>query len=343
MYIILCLVAKRAFIKVFFLVIVTRLGFLLLRQMRGFWWFTDVDGYSRYAQALVSGLIQSQEVRQYIFPGYSLLIVAAESLVGNWELSALLVAITGSLGGLLAVGSIFTLPVATLSIFFPPVLLWATSRIYSEGPMMAILYGSIWFWTKGRSGWAFLLAGLSVLVRPIGVCLLVAYIIFYLRKRKFRSLSGWLVLGTIPIVFLFYYNYSLFGNIFHNFGVYQIGETGLVPFLSIYTNLIRLVNDNGWRTLASGSFYLAFTSVGVVLLARLRKLSDLHFLIFLWGILQWLFLVSIGPAAFFEDFGRYASFLYPIVLWSFIQNRTFKISRLFLVSLWLGTAVFKNT
>lgn len=337
------MVKAKVLVKFLLLVLVSRLGFLALREFRGFWWLSDVDRYTQYAQALFTGSIHTILVREYIFPGFPMIIAMVHGLIPDWGLASIFTVLAGDVIGFALIATVFSPAAAMLALFFPPAFVWATSKIYSEGAMLGLLYGSLLLWKNKHYRKAIFLSGLSILVRPIGVTLVFAYFISFLKDHPLRKAISLLWLGLTPIVFLVIYNFFIWGNPLYNLESYQIGGTGIVPLVSVWENFVRLVRDENFRTLFSGSFYILLTISGTVVLGFLRNKSRLHYLAFVWALVQLIFLFTIGPASFFEDYGRYASFIYPLVFWGYFQLTKLKVPRWVYPLLWLGTVLLKNT
>ena len=334
---------KRKALKIILLVLVTRLGFLLLREFRGFSWLSDVDGYTTYAQALFSGSLLTGWVREHIFPGFSLIIGLIHLILPGWKIAGVASVLVGDLIAFLAIGSLFSLPVALLSLFFPPAFVWSTSQIYSEGVMLGLVFGSLWLWKRQKFMLSFLFSGISILVRPIGVTLLASYLVIAVLKNDFRRAIEILVSVLSTVLALLAYNLAFFGDPLFNLRVYSPGSSGLLPFFSVWENLLRLVRDGGYRTLLSGSFYVFLTTAGLVVLWLNRKRSEFHKLVFIFALFTWVFLFSVGPNAFFEDYGRYALFLYPLSFWGFWEAYGVSIPSWVYPILFLVTILAKNT
>jgi hypothetical protein len=310
---------KKQVIKIILLVLVTRLGLLYLRQLRGISWETDIDGYAEYAQALFSGHLLDSSIRSYIFPGFPLIIGLLHYIIPNWTLASLLIVVLGDIVGYLAIASLFSYPLAVFLLFLPPALLFATSRIYSEGPTLAILFGSLWLWIHDRKTTSWILAGFGCLIRTISLTLMVTYLVLELKERNYKKLFYGLLFGLIPILGLLIYNTYFWGNPLHNLEVYRVGGNALVPIYTLFDDIARLIRDHGYRTLVSGLFYLVFTTMGLLLLWIKRKINRLFQICFMWAIFQYAFLLTIGPAPIMENYGRYAVFLYPLVFFAFKQ------------------------
>lgn len=323
---------KATVLKIVLLIVATRLGYLFVRQFCCSPWSTDIDRYAEYAQALFSGTWLASNIRQYIFPGFPILIGVLHNLIPNWHFSALALVFLGNFVGYLAIASLFSPATAILSTVFPPILFRATSQIYSEGPTLAFLFGSLYLWQRGRANLAIFLSSLAILIRPISLTLPVSFLLYELINRRYRKFLLGSVVAAVPVILLLVFNQVFWGNWLQNLVPYRVGDSALIPFYTILDDYLRLFRDHGYRTLVSGSFYLGFATLGTILLFLKRDKSPLHQVSFLWAVSQYIFLLTIGPKPIMENYGRYAFLLYPLTTWLLIGEPKIKVPKTVLLA-----------
>lgn len=195
---------------------------------------------------------------------------------------------------------------------FPPIWVEQSVKVATEPMVTCMLLAAFCLLQKKRMFTAGLISGLAVPVRLIALAFGAAG----LATTRSRSFLAGFALGsaTLPI-----FNVFKFGptGILHQFtknpAVGGAGGTA-VGMWQLGQDLIRALDWGQYRILASGSFYLLISGLGLWGLAKKRHTGFAERLAFFTLLFGLLFIFSLSPIPLLEE---YARFLVPLLpaLW----------------------------
>lgn len=177
---------------------------------------------------------------------------------------------------------------ALISLYLPARWLIYHSVGATEPLFLALVFGSMLCWLRGRPGWAMALVGLSSITRIVGVLLGLAYLLLMLHQRRWKALP-WLLIAPLPLLAVF----SFYAYQFGDFWAYFSWNSKLLSNTPFEVLLAYTKNNNPHSAELYLTMYLIY-GTGVALLWRWP-------LFFWYGLVFWLFNLFI----FHEDLSRY--------------------------------------
>ncbi|MBF2053856.1 MAG: hypothetical protein IGS03_10400 [Candidatus Sericytochromatia bacterium] len=177
---------------------------------------------------------------------------------------------------------------AVVSLYLPARWLIYHSVGATEPLFLALIFGSMLCWQRGRHGWAMALVGLSSITRIVGVLVAMAYLLNMLHQRQWRQLP-WLLLTPIPLLLVFSFYAYHFGDFWAYFS-WNHKLLSATPFEVLFS---YAQNNNPHHAELYMLMYIAY-GTGVLLLWRWP-------LFFWYGLVFWLFNIFV----FHEDLSRY--------------------------------------
>jgi len=274
-------------------------------QQPDFQW--QQDNYLGYAR----GFYPDEDSR--LFPGYPLVLrITGSSIMAGVAVN-----------GFFALISILLFYRITQNLFltfafavFPPIWVEQSVKVATEPMATCMLLAAFYLLQKKRTFTAGLISGLAVPVRLIALAFGAAG----LATTRSRSFLAGFALGaaTLPI-----FNFFRFGptGILHQFTKNpEVGGAGgtAIGFWQIGQDLIRALDWGQYRIVASGSFYLVLSVLGLLGLIKTRHTGLTEKLAFFTLVFGFLFIFSLGPIPLLEEYSR---FLVPLLPALFIGLR----------------------
>lgn len=267
------------------------------------------DNYASYAVSLKTGNVSAlSEEDKELFPGYPIIILGVSEIIENEIYTGIIINIAASVAvtGLFWMVYKSKIPVM-LSVFFPPVWVKLGGKVATE-PLFAVLaLVSINLFIKKKYFWAGLLSGWLFTIRPIGLMLVLTFLI--LGKRR-QIMKGF----VIPVLLLIIFNNLFFGDGLQQFFHFE-RYGGLRPgFIQLWRDLYRTLDWKQYRIFWSGLFYIGINLVALFSLWQKREQTLLIRLLGLWMVMSLIFILTFSPVTLIDDFGRYSIAVLPAQL-----------------------------
>jgi hypothetical protein len=200
-----------------------------------------------------------------------------------------------------------------LAAIFPPAWIKVAAKAATEPIFMAFGLTGVYLFMKKRFFLTGLLIGISFIIRPIGLMLLLACLLM-IRKDLIgavKMISGFGITASV----LFIFNGMAFGwnnmpDQFMHTDRYGM-RFGLGQMIS---DIFRTISWGQFRTLFSGIFYVALTAIILIVLLKKAGKSFLDRLFLIWAGLSLLYILAISPSRLLDDFGRYTLAFLPATL-----------------------------
>ncbi len=279
----------------------------------------DGKAYLPLAQACITGLFSTVgiEDRQY-FVGYPVLLGLFGRIMPLE--TAFIPAQVLCVGGaaLLAFHLFRSAWTARWFIFCIPAYVLFSSLNMSEGLTLLLVLGTVLTFSQNRFVLSSVLLGASFWVRPQSVFLLGAVLALEILFSDRRKNLFWIVsIPSLLIAGLFWFNWKVSGDPLINYRLYSIPENNFIS-IPIVSALHRLLDPRlSWPHKIYITACVLFTLSGLVLLFLrfLRKQTTAVEGIFLkWGIVQFLFFLSLGSLWGVRELPRYLAVIFPAVL-----------------------------
>jgi|GEM_PF-5971793 len=300
-----------------FALVLRVIGILLTLQVSGasFAEYLDIhDGrdYIAFARALDSGSLK--DARQWVvvrFPGFPFAVYVFGLILGKaWGMAALVLNIGGALLAIFFFDRIFRNRKATLyfSIFTPSWFLFSSINATEGFFLFLNLLGLYLIWNKNKHALGYLVLGLSALVRPFGVFVIAALIIWGLVRKKKSEYFIYALISGLPMLCWLCFCRIYYGSFFHNVSQYSdIWEHRMLglPFKALLVNSIRnpriLKLCLVWGTVIFSIMATVFS--GRYLLKN--PVSEKWGVVFLWQFFSCMFYFSLSSSNPFISLDRY--------------------------------------
>lgn len=278
------------------------------------------DDYATYANALVHGTLNTPHFQpdERLFPGYPVLIVILNPVFKSEILSGFLISLASSILAIYLFWLLTKSLLATAAFaFFPPVWILQSTKVATEPLTVFLLLLGITLYLKKKYLWSGIIIGYAFDVRIIAVCLLLA-LLWHLNKTKAYKNMRLMLWGFVPTaLLLFIFNYFFLDkNIFQQFLLYPTIGKATFGVLQIFRDLFRTIYLHQYKILISGLFYVFINLIGVILLYKKRKKSELYSIAFVWMALSLIFIFSIGPTPLLDEFLRFSVPFSPALILS---------------------------
>ena len=273
------------------------------------------DNYVVYAESIRTGTLkQIEDSDKRLFPGYPLAMLAVNTVVPDLVTAGLVISVLSTVWTAVMLLKICSSKIpAYLSIFFPPVWMKLGAKIATEPFFTAISISSIYLFIHKKYLGAGLLAGLAMMVRPVGVMLFLAYGIILIKQKSLalKVAAGFAMTASLLLIF----NGITFGwgNMLEQF---MHGERYGLRFgvVQMAQDIWRTWNWGQYRILASGIFYMAVNAVALCYLWKNYHKSGLTALMAVWMTLTLGYILAFSPVTLIDDFGRYTVACLPALL-----------------------------
>ncbi|MBU1051197.1 MAG: glycosyltransferase family 39 protein [Nanoarchaeota archaeon] len=334
---------KLALVGILIFAFAIRFYYFLLTTTQPLWW--DEAVYGTLAKNIILGkwdgtllILHETIIRPPLLPFlWSILLRLNIGEVGVRFLLELLPSVISVFFVYLIGKELYNKKVGLISSFFFSVLwihLFYTARLLTSVPAMAFLFPSIYYFIKSQKtefnakyfGISIFLLSLSTLTRyPNGVFFL-AYLLFLLITWKIdlsKNKKFWFagIIGLLPLLIFFFFNYSIYGNIFPAFLGNDYVQSGAgspkAPFAFHLLNFIPMYLKKSFLVLffigAAISLFELVVGYDIIrkkqnlkshLLTLLLLITIYSFFIFYLRVAEdrWLF-PSALPLAIFVGFG----------------------------------------
>jgi Gpi18-like mannosyltransferase len=201
----------------------------------------------------------------------------------------------------------------------PPMWIEQSTKVANEPLFILLSLGALLLFLRKKYFVSGCIIGLAFTTRPIGLMLLLAFLIFLLQKQQAKQILKTLAGFVIPVILLFLFNGIIFGP-------HEILEQFIHPdrygnlrlgFIQIAKDFYRTIDWKQYKIFLSGTFYVITNLFALIILIHYRKKSDLIYLCFLWLTTTLLFILTFSPFTLLDNFGRYALAALPSYLLGF--------------------------
>lgn len=288
------------------------------------------DGYADYAVALKEGTLNSGKkfslVETRLFPGYPMLIFASTPIFKSEINAGLAISLISSIIAIILFWNLSKSLFATgIFAFFPPVWVLQSTKVSTEPISVLLLLLSIILFKRKNFLLTGIFLGLAFDIKLISICLFLVLLLLSIKKYSIKSFL-YLSLGfLITVLFLFFYNYLVFGmeGIFKQFQIYYSINRVSIGFVQIVQDVFRAIDWKQYRILLSGLFYLLINLFALFQLHKHRNTSLLYQICFFWMLFSLIFVFLLGPTPLLEEFARFSVPFVPALIFgifSFINN-----------------------
>ena len=292
----------------------------LIKAGRDPLWFQQ-DNYLGYAEAIVKGLrtgaVEFEE--SWLFPGLSWLLYILSWVTGNLISSGI------GLMGVSLIGIYYLSYLmlkdwhyALIVTLFPPIVLEQTSKLSTESIVMFLLIFSYYLFSKKKYLLMSGLLGLATVVRLISGSLWLGLGLSLVRARKWKTLiaSGG-VFSSFLLLLAGFNRFYLNSDIWHQAREYHAVGLLTMPIVQLAKDVVRAIDWGYWRILISGLGYIGL-SLGLVV-KTVKRTGDFlsrgdGLMIKTWAGLTLIYVLAVGPIPMLEEFRRYISVLFPLIL-----------------------------
>ncbi len=282
------------------------------------------ESYKYYIDSLKDGSLGDPNFSPFekrLFPGYIFLILPFTNLADNPIAIGVIVNLILFGISFFLVWKIFrdTLTQAVFA-FFPPVWVIQTTKASSEPLTVTLLLLSLLCFIRKAYIPAGLILGFAFSVRTISICLLLAFLIFFIFDKKYKNAFEIFIGFSLTASLLFIFNFLTFGpshilmqftNLNQNYGVVRIGV------IQIIQDILRTIDWEQYRILFSGLFYVTINFITLFILFKFRNKSDLYKVCFYWVLFSLIFVFSLAPFTLIENFSRYTVPIAPAIAVAF--------------------------
>jgi hypothetical protein len=211
------------------------------------------------------------------------------------------------------------------------------SATYSESLFLLLMLSSLYYWRIGRFGITALLAFFEALTRPVGILLVIPFLIDLARGKAPRRVASYLPIAAVPLAFLIFLAFSQLaaGTPFASFIAERLywGITPTLPLIAARTYHAIIHNP------ITVGCYLAI-AIGGLLTSILRRKNDMEGTIDVYGLA----LLVTYPYAGLISVARYTVTLIPVYFGCarWMQRSKTLTLAIFLILLAIGVGLFAN-
>lgn len=283
------------------------------------------DNYIYYANLLNGGAINDtlrfSVYDARLFPGYPILIFLAMKIIGSPIIAGYIISLVSSLFSIYLFWVITKKTFATLLFsIFPPIWVAQSTKVATEPLTVFLSLLTIFLYKKNAIFLSGAVLGLTINVRLIAICLLIAILFQMFFLKKWKNI-GYMILGFLPFaLLLFVYNYLVFGQegIFRQFYLYPSIARASIGFIQIIKDVLRSIDWHQYKILFSGLSYIILSLWALVKLFKYRKSYSLTQLFFYWVLFSLIFIFLYGPEPLLEEFRRLILPIMPAIIFGIL-------------------------
>jgi hypothetical protein len=286
------------------------------------------DNYIGYAKLFPDSVNKISFFDSRLFPGLPFIIYLLNFLTRDFFISGYVITFLSLIASYFLLFKITKSKLSFLPLIIPPIMLNLATLINTELPFIFLMLLAYWFLKKEKLSLAFLIIGLSIWFRLVGLGVLFGVFVYFLIKRNLKDFLLNLPYFLIPVVALLIYNVHFFGsnNLFYQLTTYGELHPGRINIglFQLFSDLARAVRWHWYRIFFSGLIYTIFFAFCWI---KSIKLKSLEFWI-ITGI--YIFTLSLNFVPFLENIGRYLAPAVPI-FWIIFHKKLENIRLLYLL------------